>query len=309
MRAFLQHPRLLHLVGALAVGALALAAPSAARAQDRHRIDTTVAVGRDASVDLGLINGDITVTASSRGDVRIDATSEVIPLRFEHVGNTVRVTTVSGSYRRSGEQRMEVVVPFGTRVNASTVSGRVSVRGVRGEVEANSVSGGVIVEDATRRVRISAVSGGVRGRNIDGNVWARAVSGGVVLERITGEVDAETVSGGVSVRDARSERVHQQSVSGELLYDGTITRDGRYDFQSHSGNVRLLLGDGAAISLSAQTFSGAIDSRFEMTMGPSRAGTRRGQRMDFTVNGGGARVTAQTFSGNIVLDRASRRPD
>lgn len=304
MRASLQHPIVL-------VAVAALAAPAGVRAQSRdaYRIDTTVAVGRDASVDLGLVSGDVTVTAGSRAEVRIRAYSEVIPLRFEHVGNTIRVTTESGHSRRAGEQRMEVVVPFGTRVRAASVSGSVSVRGVRGEIDASSVSGGVVVEDATRRAALNSVSGDVRGRGIEGDVRARGVSGDITLERVTGEVDAETVSGEVEVRAARSDRLHAESVSGDITYEGTISRDGRYDVQSHSGTVRLYVPSDAPISLTASTFSGSVNSRLPMTMEPNRGGARRGQRMELSINGGGARVTAQTFSGDIVIiDRASGRP-
>ena len=143
------------------------------------------------------------MTASSRDEVRIKAYSEVIPLRFEHVGNTIRVTTESGRYRRSGDQRMEVVVPFGTRVRANSVSGDVSVRGVRGEIEAGSVSGSSTVEDATRRASVSSVSGDARVRNVDGDVKARSVSGDIDVEGVSGEVDGETVSGEVEETVAR----------------------------------------------------------------------------------------------------------
>ena len=297
---------------ALLVVALALAVPAGARAQDRgpFRIDTTVSVGREAIVDLGLISGDVVVTAADRGEVRIRASSEYIPLRFEHVGNTVRVSTESGRYRRSGEQRMEVVVPVGARVRASSVSGNVSVRGTHGELEANSVSGDVTVEDVTRRASLSSVSGNVRARDLDADVRVRAVSGDVTIERVVGEIDAESVSGEVSLRRAQSDRVHAESVSGEITYDGSIARDGRYDFSSHSGNVHLSIPDNAGISLGASTFSGSVNSSLPATLGPSESsGSRRGRRMDLTINGGGARVTAQTFSGDIIIDRASGRPD
>jgi hypothetical protein len=109
------------------------------------------------------------------------------------------------------------------------------------------------------------------------------------------------------VRGARSDRVHLQSVSGELTYEGAIARDGRYDFHSHSGTVRLVLPADAGVSLSASTFSGSVDSRLPATLGPTtrNSGVRRGSRMDLSINGGGALVTAETFSGDIVIERAS----
>lgn len=300
--------------------ATASTAPAAAAAQqsryDRdatYRIDTTVSVGRDASVDLSLINGDVTVTASSRDEVRIHAYSEVIPLRFEHVGNSVRVSTVSGQYRRSGDQRLEVVVPIGARVRASSVSGDVEVRGVRGELEATAVSGDVTVADVVRRAVLRTVSGDLRAQRVDGDVRARTVSGDLRVERVDGEIDVETTSGGIDLIDARSSNVHTESISGEVTYEGTIARDGRYDFSSHSGTVRLVVPSDAAVSLSVSSFSGTVNSQIPATLSPStRSGDSRGpsrRRMDLTLNGGGARVTAQTFSGNIVIERAdgSRR--
>ena len=307
------------LVLALAAVAPAASAQNRDRNRDRdrdrdrgdratYRIDTTVTVGRDATVDLGLISGDVIVTASNRDEVRVRASSEEIPLRFEHIGNSVRVSTVSGQYRRSGDQRMEVVVPIGSRVRASSVSGDVDVRGVRGELEATAVSGDVTVEDVTRRATLRTVSGDLTARRIDGDVRARSVSGDIHIERADGELDAESTSGEVELVDARSSNVHAESISGRLTYDGTITRDGRYDFSSHSGTVRLVVPTDAALSLSVSSFSGTVNSELPATLAPtSRDGSGRGpsrRRMDLTINGGGARVTAQTFSGNIVIERA-----
>jgi len=308
MRVFQQHS----LPFLLAAAALAVAAPGRpALAQDRgaYRIDTTVTVGRDASVDLGLINGDVVVTATSRGEVRVHAFSDVIPLRLEVIGNTVRVVTENGRYRRGGDQRIEVVVPTGTRVSASSISGSVSVKGAHAEVEASSTSGDVTVEDAVRRASLTSVSGSVRARDVDGDLRARTTSGDVTIDRVNGLVDAETVSGEVEVRSARSDRVRAQSLSGEVTYDGTIARDGRYDFTSHSGTVRLFVPADAGISLTASTFSGSVNSRLPATLGPttSAGGVRRGGRMELAINGGGARVNATSFSGDIVIERSDAR--
>jgi hypothetical protein len=312
MRVFVQHSPLLPIVAAAALAALA--APAAAHGQDRnaYRIDTTVAVGRDASVDLGLVNGDVVVTASSRSEIRVHAYSDQMPLRFEHFGNTVRVMTEgSGRYRRGGDQRIEVVVPTGTRVTATSISGGMSVRGAHAEVEASSTSGDVTVEDAVGQAKLNSVSGSVRARDIEGDVRARSTSGDITVDHVAGEVDVETVSGEVEIRAARSDRVHAQTLSGEVTYDGTISRDGRYDLSSHSGTVRLVVPADAGISLTASTFSGSVNSHLPATLGPTTGtgGVRRGGRMDLTINGGGAHVTASTFSGDIVIDRASGRPD
>jgi DUF4097 and DUF4098 domain-containing protein YvlB len=281
--------------------------------QGPTRIDTTVSVGRDASVDLSMVTGNITVTSWGRGEVQVRAYSERLPLRFEHSGSTVRVSTGSNRSRgRAGEQRLEVVVPVGTRVAAQSVSGNVSVRGVRGEVEVGAVSGDVDVQDAVRRVFLNSVSGAVRGSNLDGEVRANAVSGEVTLDDVRGDISSETVSGESTVRQARTSRLRMQSVSGELTYDGAIARDGRYELSSHSGEIHLGLPSDVGASLSLRTFSGSFDSDFELTMRPDgRDGagraSRNDRRMDFTLGGGGATIVAETFSGTIKLARVGSR--
>ena len=282
--------------------------------QTPTRIDTTVGVGRDAVVDLGLINGNVTVTAWGRGDVQVRGYSERLPLRFEHQGGRVRVWVPSGNYRgRSGDQRLDVVVPVGTRVTAQTVSGDVSVTGVRGELEAGTVSGEVNASDAVRRVALNSVSGSVRGTNFEGDVRANSVSGEVVLDQIVGEIDAQSVSGEVEVRRARTSRLRMESVSGELTYDGTIERDGRYELSSHSGEIHLALPSDVGARLSLRTFSGSIDTEFPLTMGGTtrddqgRTTRGRDRRMDFTLGSGGATIVAETFSGSINIARAGSR--
>jgi DUF4097 and DUF4098 domain-containing protein YvlB len=282
--------------------------------QGPTRIDTTVSLGRDGSVDLSLVSGDITVTSWGRGEVQVRGSSERLPLRFEHSGGRVRVWVpqVRTRNRSSGEQRLEVVVPVGTRVQAQSVSGDVRVHGVRGELEAGSVSGDVDVQDAVRRVLLNSVSGSVKASNLDGEVRANAVSGEVVLDDVSGDVNAESVSGEVSVRRARTSRLRMQSVSGELTYDGTIARDGRYELTSHSGEIHLALPSDVGASLSLRTFSGSFDSDFDLTMradgrdGSGRS-SRNDRRMDFTLGGGGATIVAETFSGSIKIARAGSR--
>jgi DUF4097 and DUF4098 domain-containing protein YvlB len=295
-------------------------APRLAGAQQSGpwRIDTTVTLARGGTVDLSLITGDITVSAGGGDQVRVRGLSERVPFVFERSASSVRVRLESRNCRRGdrdrygecgdGEERLEVTVPTGTRVIGASVSGTVRVRGVNGEIEAKSVSGDVEVEGATRRAVLQSVSGDVSGRSLQGEVRAQSVSGDVELQSVTGPVDAESVSGDVTLRGMRSDRVEVETVSGEVLYDGSFARDGRYDFKSHSGDVRLVMPADVSASLEARTFSGEIDSDFTMTLRPgSESGGHRNRRMSFTLGEGGARITAETFSGTINLQRAGAR--
>jgi DUF4097 and DUF4098 domain-containing protein YvlB len=249
----------------------------------------------------------VTVTAWDRGEVRVRGQSDRLPLRFESVGGAVRVYSPRTRGRgNSGDQRLEVFVPAGTRLTAASVSGDVRVRGVRGDLDARSVSGDVDVESGARRAALTSVSGDVRAAGLDGDVRVESVSGDVTLDGVGGQVDAKTTSGGVTVRRGHLSRLRAETVSGDVRYDGTFARDGRYDLSSHSGEIRLALPANVGAALSLRTYSGSIDTDFPLTLQPNGSGAARpGRRLEFTLGGGGARVTAESFSGDITIARPS----
>lgn len=267
-------------------------------------LDTTLALARDGTVDLSNVSGDITVTSHNRAEVRIrarlrdngtlvlDATRSRVSLGVRSIGN------------RLGEATYDVVVPSGARVIARSVSGDISLRGPFGPTEARSVSGDIEVSD-TERLVVNSVSGDATVRNVTGDLTAKSVSGDVNVTRVSGDVTAATVSGDVVLDDVRSESVRGETVSGNVRYRGTISPRGRYEFKSHSGDLRLTVPENMGAVISAETFSGAVRSDFQLTLNPGQ-GQRR-QRMEFTIGQGDARITLSTFSGNIVLNRAGAR--
>ena len=312
------------LLGALAL--LASAAPLTAQSSERERerihdrdrdrdvddddaestIDTTVALGRGAVVDLSLVSGEIIVTAWNRQEARVHATSEHGRITFEATSARLSLDVRGG--HGGGDTRYEVTVPVGTRVLAHSVSGDQQIRGTKGEVEARTISGELEVDDVLGLV-FESVSGDVRARHLAGDVSGNTVSGEIELADAGGDVRAESTSGDVTVDGApRAKVVRLESVSGTLSYTGAIDRAGRYDFTSHSGDVTLALPGDVGAQLGLETFSGDIQSDFAITtrQPDDDRGPRR-QQLDVTLGGGGARITVSTFSGDINLERARAR--
>ena len=54
-------------------------------------------------------------------------------------------------------------------------------------------------------------------------------------------LEAGSVSGDVRLSGMQVERVEAKSVSGNIEFDAPLAKGGRYEFTSHSGNVRLVL--------------------------------------------------------------------
>jgi DUF4097 and DUF4098 domain-containing protein YvlB len=308
----------LKLTGLIVAVGLA-AAPVVVMAQDERsvsQIDTTVRLDRGGAVDLSLISGKIRVIGWDQPTVKISASIESGLLRFS--ANSSRVTLSvddegDGHYNKHhhnvGDARYDVNVPRGSRLILEAVSGDVTARGSQGEIEASSVSGDVDVSDGSRSVSVESVSGSAHAAQVNGNLRAETVSGELRAENVTGNVEASSVSGDIRLVGIQSKDVRTETVSGEITYTGSIEPSGRYGFESHSGNLNLNIPRNAGAQFSVETFSGGIDTDFPVTIPPGSK--RREGHMEFTIGDGRAKVTAQTFSGEIVIRNGSttRRED
>jgi DUF4097 and DUF4098 domain-containing protein YvlB len=218
------------------------------------------------------------------------------------------VTTRSRQGRQSGA-RFDVVVPLGTRVSASTVSGRIEVRATEGEVVVRTTSGSVEIRNAKERIEVSTVSGDVALSRVSGRIRVDGVSSTIHADEISGELSAETVSGSITLRRGALTDLAAKAVSGTVIYEGTLSPRGSYRLHSHSGSVTLGLPANVGAMLELETYSGRINSDFPLTLQPGETGGRRGRRMEFTLGSGGARVTAGAFSGNINIRRGAAADD
>jgi hypothetical protein len=280
---------------------LAAALPAAHGQRERYeyqsRIDTTIAFSRNGTVELHAGAGEIIVSGWPRDQVRVRATSERSALRFDASPSHLSLGLRSPG-GRSSDTRFEVTVPVGARVRANTSSGDIQITGSKSQVEARTQRGDIVVEDAAGSVELNALSGDIVASSIAGDLRIGALNGDVRVRQVTGEVEVKTVSGGIDLRDARSRFVRVGSTSGDITFDGTIDPAGRYELHTHSGDIDLMLPANVGAQLTVATFSGGIESDFKLVLIPGNQG---GKKFTFTIGGGGARIVAETFSGDIMI--------
>jgi DUF4097 and DUF4098 domain-containing protein YvlB len=137
--------------------------------------------------------------------------------------------------------------------------------------------------------------------DVTGNAYLKSISGGVKADAIKGSVEAETVSGGVElIGISEASTVRAKALSGGVIYRGRINRQGNYSFKSHSGGVELYLPADSAFDFDAETFSGGVETDFEVKV----VGKVSPKEMSGTVNGGGATLKVSSFSGDIKLKKS-----
>ena len=187
------------------------------------------------------INGDITVTPSPSGRVEIIGIKRGSSRDFDRIradvketdnGIVVCVVRVDaddecderGYHHRSNDDddwgrasmNLDIKLPSSVGIDASAVSGDVSVAGAEGDVHATSVSGDVRLE----RLRASSVE--VRSVSGEINASIEALTG-------SGPLSFKTVSGDVTLELPRSldADLSMTSVSGQLDSEFQMTLGGR----------------------------------------------------------------------------------
>ena len=272
----------------------------------RSRIDTTFAFDKSGSINVSAGSGDIAITGWSRDQIHVRAVSENSNIRLDASSSRMTLELAGGS--RGSDTRFEVSVPYGVHVVVRAMSGDISVRGTRGEVEAHAQSGDVEVEDVTSRLDVNTLSGSIDARNVSGDVEIGTTSGDVKIVELRGNVEIGTVSGEIELRGVTSKLVRAKTTSGDVTFDGLIDPAGRYDLATHSGDVRLHMQKDASAQLTVETWNGGVNSDFPMTLKPGEhgIGSTNAKRLTFAIGGGAARISAETFSGDITISSNGR---
>lgn len=264
-------------------------------------LDTTVAFDARGTVLVTCPQGAVIVAGGDRNEIRVRARTENGAIRF--TSNGLRATLEPASGRGCNDGRFEITVPAGVRVSARSWSGSVSVKGVHGDVETRTQSADVEIRDAGR-IDVESLSGDVTIQGVNGESMIHTVSGDIALGAARGDVEIETVSGDIDLQDVVAKQIRTHTTSGDVEFSGQILPDGRYEYNTHSGEIRLVLPEDVGAQLSIATFNGGIESDFPITL---RAGDHENKRLNFTLGQGTARISAETFSGDITLTSKGRR--
>ena len=281
----------------------------------------TVRIGRTGALDLQNVAGDISVTGGGGDDVRIEAVKRVrhpneaeakallseIAIEVADRGGRVEVRTEYPRRRNwSGGVDFTLSVPRDASVALRSVSGTVKVTNINGELRAETVSGDIITMTAKKLRVAKTVSGDVEISESEADELSLGtVSGDVIVNRLKGSgFDAQSVSGDLRLTDVEIDHASIRSVSGDIDYSGRLARNGRYQFQSHSGDIRVTPADAKGFAIEASTFSGDVRSDYALTLQTSPGnsftpGRNRSVRGSF--GDAGATLTLQSFSGDIVI--------
>lgn len=290
--------------------AAALVAAVAAPAAAQQNITRRASVAPDATVEVSNVQGRVEVVAWDRNEVELVAEleSDKDELEFEATPRVVRIgiDRPDGRYGRDdSEARLKLRVPNGATLVADTVSADITVTGVRGEQDLESVSGTIGTQAFDASVKAASVSGDVTvtGNGGKADVSTENVSGSATVTGVRGDYEGEVVSGTIHATIAAADEIEVNSVSGDITINAELTPSSRVEMESVSGTITMKINPPVDADFDIESFSGDI----EVCFGPKARQTSKftpGTELSFTEGKGGARIELQTLSGEInVCDR------
>lgn len=288
-------------LGAMVVLMIALHCRNAIAAEPRS-VNMVKPADPDGSVEIDNVAGRVDVTGWDRAEVEVTGTIgdrvERVDVTTSAAHTTVRVVLPrdSGSSGKDAAAELIVHVPRKSFLTAGLVSAIITTRGLQGEQQLRTVSGGIDGELA-QEAQINTISGSVKLAAGSGPLEVNSISGAITVTGATGEIRIGTVSGRVDLMLGAVTRARFQTVSGPISASGSLAPGAHLEARSISGRMQLTLSGAADYDI--DSFSGAIDNCF----GPKaeHAASGPGSHLAFQEGDGNARVRIGTHSGSIHL--------
>jgi DUF4097 and DUF4098 domain-containing protein YvlB len=303
-------------------------------AEQSEKITRTLKIGNSGELDVSNLAGDISITRGSGGNAQIDVLKVargrtdddaremlgLVRVEINERGSRGEVKTV---YERHEDRprgrnvnvtvQYTITAPENARISAHSLSGSIRVRDIKGDLNLASLSGHVVVENASRLMSAKSTSGNVEITNLRSEIGleANSTSGDVTVRQSSApRMEIGTVSGNLMIGDVTCGRFEGQTLSGDVTFNSPLEKNGRYELSSHSGIVRLTPMGNVGFELDVDSFSGNITSDLELK-DQRRGGADYGRRtpggrvrsLSGTYGDGSAMIDITTFSGSVIIGK------
>jgi DUF4097 and DUF4098 domain-containing protein YvlB len=288
---------------ALLAGLLVIALVAPVTAADRE-VKESGPASATGTVMIENISGSIVVVGWDKAEISIEGTlsGDIEELKFKTGKNKSRIEVVYPKNKKNvkGEANLVINIPRGSELEVECISAFIEVSDVTGLVEASSISGDVTITGECESIEAESISGNIFIEGGAPEIEIGSISGKVKARGTVSEVEAGTVSGSIDLAFEKYLGLNVESVAGDATVKGDLDGDGSFSFELHSGDLTLTVPGDLSADFEIETFSGEIDNAFGQK---SRKTSKYapGRELEFTTGGGDARVRISTFSGDVVI--------
>ncbi|MCK4967110.1 DUF4097 family beta strand repeat protein [bacterium] len=261
----------------------------------------TISFIEGGTIDIGSVNGSITIDSWDKKDVDIKAKLKVKGEYADEIIDEVKIKTeIEGSTLSIGvdypdfddvsfwdiirgrrKPRISVSfrfkVPRISNIDAHSTNGGIKINDIEGSVLSRSTNGSIEANKIVGDTELKTTNGRISTFDIIGNVKAKTTNGSINLDNNTGSVEARTTNGSISAEILKLEK-------------DVICR-------TTNGSVNVKIHKDINADFVGKTTNGKIYTDFPILI----QGEISKNRIEGKINDGGRLINLRTTNGNIRL--------
>lgn len=296
-----------------------------------EKVDKTIKAAQDGYVEIEHLGGYAKITGWSKREVKVtgelgDNTDKFI---FERDGNEVVIKVKVkrgrgnwGSWDSNSDDDLEIFVPENSRVSYTSTNANVEVSDIQGGADIDTVNGSIEVDNLAGRIRLEAVNGDIDAKQLSGDVRIETVNGDIRdrstssregnYDSVNGDIDIvttskdikiETVNGDIEAKMDKVDTLNVNTVNGSVEAYMELAKQGDVRASSVGGSISLYFQEDVSARFDLEGHAGGriVNKLSNDKQQKAKYGPRRW--LEFSLNGGDAKVDVSTVSGRIRVDK------
>ncbi len=215
--------------------------------------DKTFSVSKGDNLEVGVSNGNITISTWGKDQVYIKAIDveddDLKYLKIEQQGNRV---IVEFKGKDSDDFYLEVSIPSQFNLDLSSGGGNITIKdNINGKVELATGGGNININDVTNMLSASTGGGNISVGSVSGETELSTGGGNIDVKDVKNKIDISTGGGNISIGNIGGNA--EVSTAGGNISVGKVS--GSAELNTAGGNINL---DGAAGKVEVNTAGGNI---------------------------------------------------
>lgn len=202
-------------------------------------------------------------------------------------GDSIEMDIPVGAALSIDGRSTDTVIDSVKKVDIKIVEGNISLRNVAGGISAVALQGDLIVENSAGNISLDSTTG---------NIAVFDVTPGQIGDKFK----AKTRSGSISLRQTIHRQIEASSISGSVVFSGSLLEGGIYNFKTTNGTITLNLPETVSAKIEASYGFGSFRYTLPLnityeTVSPG------GKNIIATIGNGNSNVNLTTSSGRIGI--------
>ena len=291
-----------NLIAALLLYSFALTAQA-------ENVDQTLEASPNGDVYIDVIEGRVVVEGWDKDEVRVTGNiPDIEQFVFRSSGGDTRIEVESkngfwGNWKSSGFAKLTIYCPRGSSLRIEGISSSHVITDIGGTVQASTMSGDISLKGGSGKVQLESVSGEIDVVDATGKINLSSVSGHISAKVDSHNFEAQSVSGAIEASIGTADSVELSSVSGNIELVFELGKGGELDAETVSGDIDI------------EFLNDDLDAAFEIETGPggdvrnlisndtaSKSFSFSGS-LEFELGSGNGSVELETMSGTVKIDK------